>query len=83
MEPIKESVKEPASIEEPAVQKPVKESIAEKPADAIKEVLKEGDGKNYPKKGDTVHIHYKGTLTNGIQYVHVPIPPERLAILNE
>ncbi|OLQ07233.1 FK506-binding protein 1 [Symbiodinium microadriaticum] len=33
-----------------------------------KEVLQEGDGKNYPKKGDTVTMHYTGTLSNGKKF---------------
>jgi len=31
----------------------------------IKEVVTPGDGKNYPKKGDVVVMHYVGKLTNG------------------
>merc|ERR1712217_744395 len=30
-----------------------------------KEVIKAGDGVNFPKKNDTVTMHYTGTLTNG------------------
>jgi len=30
-----------------------------------KKVLKEGDGANYPKVGDTVTMHYTGTLKDG------------------
>mmetsp|Transcript_32664 Transcript_32664/g.77666 ORF Transcript_32664/g.77666 Transcript_32664/m.77666 type:complete len:110 (+) Transcript_32664:67-396(+) len=29
-----------------------------------KEVLKPGDGANFPKKGDTVTMHYTGTLSS-------------------
>jgi len=31
----------------------------------IKEVVTPGDGKNFPKKGDVVVMHYVGKLTNG------------------
>merc|ERR1719473_648764 len=30
-----------------------------------KEVTQAGDGKNFPKKGDTVTMHYTGTLKDG------------------
>ncbi|KAI8833987.1 hypothetical protein BJ741DRAFT_610686 [Chytriomyces cf. hyalinus JEL632] len=33
-----------------------------------KEVLQAGDGKNFPKKGDTVTMHYTGTLTDGSKF---------------
>ena len=34
-----------------------------------KEVLKEGDGKTYPKKGDELTMHYTGTLaSNGSKF---------------
>lgn len=32
------------------------------------EVLKPGDGTNYPKTGQTVKVHYTGTLTNGKKF---------------
>lgn len=32
------------------------------------EVLVAGDGKNYPKKGSTVTIHYDAFLPNGVQF---------------
>uniref|UniRef100_A0A1X7UGY8 peptidylprolyl isomerase n=1 Tax=Amphimedon queenslandica TaxID=400682 RepID=A0A1X7UGY8_AMPQE len=32
------------------------------------ETLKPGDGKTYPKKGQTVVVHYVGTLTNGKKF---------------
>uniref|UniRef100_A0A5K3F7M1 peptidylprolyl isomerase n=1 Tax=Mesocestoides corti TaxID=53468 RepID=A0A5K3F7M1_MESCO len=32
------------------------------------EVIKPGDGTNYPKKGQTVKVHYTGTLTNGTKF---------------
>lgn len=32
------------------------------------EVLIAGDGKNYPKKGQTVTIHYDAFLPNGMQF---------------
>ncbi|KAJ3081253.1 FK506-binding protein 1 [Quaeritorhiza haematococci] len=33
-----------------------------------KELIKAGDGRNFPKKGDTVTMHYTGTLTNGKKF---------------
>ncbi|KAJ3031944.1 UNVERIFIED_CONTAM: FK506-binding protein 1 [Siphonaria sp. JEL0065] len=33
-----------------------------------KEVLKAGDGQNFPKAGDTVTMHYVGTLNNGSKF---------------
>lgn len=33
-----------------------------------RKVLKAGDGVNFPKKGDTVSMHYVGTLTNGNKF---------------
>lgn len=33
-----------------------------------KTIIKQGDGKNFPKKGDTVTMHYVGTLTNGNKF---------------
>lgn len=32
------------------------------------EKISPGDGKTFPKKGDTVSIHYVGTLTNGKKF---------------
>ncbi|GAA5831648.1 hypothetical protein JCM3766R1_004965 [Sporobolomyces carnicolor] len=32
------------------------------------ETLKEGDGKTFPTKGQTVHIHYTGTLQDGSKF---------------
>ena len=32
------------------------------------EVKKPGDGKTYPKTGQTVVVHYTGTLTNGKKF---------------
>ena len=36
--------------------------------DVSVEVLIAGDGKNYPKAGSTVSIHYDAFLPNGIQF---------------
>ena len=34
-----------------------------------KEVIKEGDGKTFPKKGDDLQMHYTGTLAaNGNKF---------------
>jgi len=32
------------------------------------ETIKPGDGQTYAKKGDTVVVHYTGTLTNGKKF---------------
>ncbi|KAL5108810.1 Peptidyl-prolyl cis-tran isomerase FKBP1A [Taenia crassiceps] len=32
------------------------------------EVIKPGDGSSYPKKGQTVTVHYTGTLTSGKKF---------------
>lgn len=32
------------------------------------EIIEQGDGTNYPKKGQTVTVHYTGTLTNGKKF---------------
>ncbi len=34
----------------------------------VRTVTKAGDGVNFPKKGDTVTMHYHGTLTNGTKF---------------
>jgi len=31
-------------------------------------VLREGDGQNYPSRGDNVRVHYTGTLLNGKKF---------------
>merc|ERR1711962_300927 len=33
-----------------------------------KEIIKAGDGTNYPPKGSTVSVHYTGTLTDGTKF---------------
>lgn len=33
-----------------------------------KSVTKQGDNKTFPKRGQTVTVHYKGRLTNGKQF---------------
>merc|ERR1712167_179119 len=33
-----------------------------------KEVIEAGDGKNFPKPGDTITMHYTGTLENGQKF---------------
>ncbi|XP_071835549.1 peptidyl-prolyl cis-trans isomerase Fkbp12-like [Apostichopus japonicus] len=33
-----------------------------------KELISAGDGKTYPKTGQTVVVHYTGTLTNGKKF---------------
>ncbi|XP_074544828.1 uncharacterized protein LOC141804346 [Halichoeres trimaculatus] len=32
------------------------------------ETLRPGDGKSFPQKGNTVSVHYVGTLTNGTKF---------------
>lgn len=34
----------------------------------IREVITKGDGINFPKKGDTVSMHYVGTLASGKKF---------------
>ena len=36
--------------------------------DVTKDVIKQGDGSNYPPKGATVSVHYSGTLTDGTKF---------------
>ncbi|XP_072296913.1 peptidyl-prolyl cis-trans isomerase Fkbp12-like [Eucyclogobius newberryi] len=33
-----------------------------------KEVLRPGDGRSYPQRGQKVAVHYTGTLTNGVKF---------------
>uniref|UniRef100_A0A8C6SZ29 peptidylprolyl isomerase n=1 Tax=Neogobius melanostomus TaxID=47308 RepID=A0A8C6SZ29_9GOBI len=33
-----------------------------------KEVLRPGDGRNFPQRGQQVAVHYVGTLTNGTKF---------------
>jgi len=33
-----------------------------------REVIKPGDGRTFPKKGQTAVVHYTGTLTNGKKF---------------
>ena len=41
----------------------------QRPAGAIqKQVQKQGDGRTYPQRGQTVTVHYTGKLTNGKQF---------------
>ncbi len=32
------------------------------------ESLRDGDGKNFPKKGNSVSVHYTGTLLDGTKF---------------
>jgi FKBP-type peptidyl-prolyl cis-trans isomerase len=41
-----------------------------------REVLQDGDGTNYPKKGDTVEMSYDGKLANGNRYSPPSLPPQ-------
>lgn len=34
----------------------------------VKTVLKPGDGRTFPQAGQTVTVHYTGTLTNGTKF---------------
>ncbi|KAF9975444.1 FK506 binding protein proline rotamase rapamycin-binding protein [Actinomortierella ambigua] len=35
---------------------------------STKEILKNGDGVNFPKPGDTIAMHYTGTLEDGTKF---------------
>lgn len=34
-----------------------------------KEIITPGDGQHFPKRGDTIIMHYTGTLEDGKKYV--------------
>ncbi|KAM4664825.1 peptidyl-prolyl cis-trans isomerase FKBP3 [Discoglossus pictus] len=52
-------------INEPAKESKPEEVVDEGPPKYTKSILKKGDKSNFPKKGDTVHCWYTGTLEDG------------------
>ncbi|MFC9033675.1 FKBP-type peptidyl-prolyl cis-trans isomerase [Streptomyces arboris] len=47
---------------------PIGDEENEERMGVTKEVVKTGDGTNFPRPGDTVTMHYTGTLTDGEKF---------------
>ena len=54
--------------QEVATEELLSEPIVVPPNDVTVETITPGDGERFPRKGDTLTMHYTGTLTNGHKF---------------
>ncbi|NP_001128507.1 FKBP prolyl isomerase 3 L homeolog [Xenopus laevis] len=65
VETVTKDVKDVKLTDEKAKETKPEETVEEGPPKYTKNILKKGDKTNFPKKGDTVHCWYTGTLADG------------------